>query len=111
MKNRIKEVRLQYNVTQATLANYLGIAQNTLSYWENGKFDIDSESLCKIANYFNTSIDYLLGNDNKKIKATQNESPLSPEQQNLFDSTSDLTDEELRQAIDYVEFLKSKRSD
>ena len=63
MTNRIKELRQSKKITQGALADYLGIAQNTLSYWEQGKYDIDSESLKKIANYFNTTIDYILNRE------------------------------------------------
>ena len=64
MLNRIKELRQERKITQSVLANYLGVAQNTLSYWEQGKYDIDNESLNKIADYFNVSVDYLLGRSN-----------------------------------------------
>lgn len=64
MLNRIKELRQERKITQSVLANYLGVAQNTLSYWEQGKYDIDNESLKKIADYFNVSVDYLLGRSN-----------------------------------------------
>ena len=60
MRNRIRELRQQYKITQNILAKKLGVAQNTLSYWENGKYDIDNESLQKIADIFNCTIDYLL---------------------------------------------------
>lgn len=66
MVYKIKELRQQKGITQKELSKHLGIAQNTLSYWENGRIDIDTESLCKIADYFNVSVDYLLGRENKK---------------------------------------------
>ncbi len=69
MMNRIKEIRAKKGLTQLELASYLGIAQNTLSYWENGKFDIDNASLCKIADYFQVSADYLLGRNCNSIDA------------------------------------------
>ena len=61
MVYKIKELRQQKGITQKELSKHLGIAQNTLSYWENGRIDIDTESLCKIADYFNVSVDYLIG--------------------------------------------------
>ncbi len=67
MVNRIKELRQKLGITQRELAKHLGIAQNTLSYWENGKFDIDNASLCRIADYFHVTIDYLLGQNNSPI--------------------------------------------
>jgi len=60
MKNRIKEIRQKRRITQAELAKQIGVAQNTLSYWENGKYDVDNDSLKKIADYFQVSTDYLL---------------------------------------------------
>ncbi len=60
MKNRIKEIRNKNRMSQAALAKELGIAQNTLSYWEQGKYDVDTESLVRIAEFFDCTIDYLL---------------------------------------------------
>lgn len=66
LQNRIKELRLKNKETQVSLAKFLGVAQNTLSYWEQGKYDVDTQSLQKIADHFNVSVDYLLGNKEKK---------------------------------------------
>ena len=63
MTNRVRKLREENKITQGTLAKVLGIAQNTLSYWEKGTYDIDSISLHRIADYFNVSIDYILCRD------------------------------------------------
>lgn len=60
MNNRLRELRHQKRLSQAELAKNIGIAQNTLSYWEQGKYDIDTDSLQKLADYFECSVDYLL---------------------------------------------------
>ncbi len=57
---RLKEVRKAAGLTQREVAAYVGVNQNTYSYWENGKTKIDSESIAKLAKLFNVSIDYLL---------------------------------------------------
>lgn len=57
---RLKEVRKSAGLTQREVAAYVGVNQNTYSYWENGKTKIDSESIAKLAKLFNVSIDYLL---------------------------------------------------
>jgi len=49
---------------QAELAADLKISQSTLSYWERGDFEPDNKSLIKLADYFNVTIDYLLGRTN-----------------------------------------------
>lgn len=57
---RLKEVRKAAGLTQREVAAYVGVNQNTYSYWENEKTKIDSESIAKLAKLFNVSIDYLL---------------------------------------------------
>ena len=68
MKNRIRELRQRRNIKQADLAKTLGIAANTLSYWEQGRFDMDNKSLIKLADYFECSVDYILFHDKKTYK-------------------------------------------
>lgn len=61
--NRLREIRRRADLTQKEVANFIGITQNTYSYWENDKVNIDNESLQKLANLFGVSIDYLLGRE------------------------------------------------
>lgn len=63
--NRLKDLRKKLGRTQSEVAQHVGISQNSYSYWENGKVKIDNESLKKLADYFNVSIDYLLGREDK----------------------------------------------
>ena len=63
MKNRIRELRQAHGIKQADLAKHLGVAQNTLSYWEQGKYDVDNTSLQKIADFFKCTVDYVLCRD------------------------------------------------
>lgn len=60
-KNRIRELREEKNLKQAELAEILGIRQNTLSTWETGRYEPDNEMLQRISDYFDVSIDYVLG--------------------------------------------------
>ncbi|MGM9646542.1 MAG: helix-turn-helix domain-containing protein [Eubacteriales bacterium] len=87
MKNRVRELRRSNGVTQAELSRVIGVAQNTLSYWEQGKYDIDTDSLQRIADYFHCSVDYLLARsdhaaENKKEVFYDLFNSLSPEDQN-----------------------------
>lgn len=59
--SNLKEIRKSKGLTQAEVASHIGISQNNYSYWENGKVKIDNDSLKKLANYFEVSVDYLLG--------------------------------------------------
>ena len=65
---QLKNLRKKAGITQMQLSEYMGVTQATLSGWENEKFEIDTASLKKIADYFNVSVDYLLGRDTQKSK-------------------------------------------
>ncbi len=58
---RLKDIREDKDITQKTIADYLNIKQNTYSQYENGQRQIPIELLIKLALYYNTSTDYLLG--------------------------------------------------
>ena len=58
---RLKELRIKKGLSQVKLAMELNIAQNTLSRYETGEREAGYDMLIKIADYFNVSIDYLLG--------------------------------------------------
>ena len=61
--NRIRELRKQMDMTQKELAKHLKIADSTLSYWEMGKYEPDSDALIKLSRFFKVPIDYILGGD------------------------------------------------
>jgi len=50
-------------MTQKELAKHLQIADSTLSYWEMGKYEPDSNALLMLSRFFNVPIDYILGGD------------------------------------------------
>lgn len=61
MKFRLKELRTKRNITQLKLALDLNMNQNSISRYENMEREADYETLIKFADYFDVSIDYLLG--------------------------------------------------
>lgn len=64
---RIKDLREDHDLTQRQIAEYLNIAQRTYSGYENGTRSMPIELLIKLAEYYQTSVDYLLGlTDEKK---------------------------------------------
>ena len=63
---RIRALREDLDITQREIAEYLHIKQNTYSQYENGQRQIPLDVLIKLARYFNTSIDYLVGETNEK---------------------------------------------
>lgn len=57
---RLRELREKRHISQLKLAMDLGMNQNSISRYENGKREADYNTLIAFANYFNVSIDYLL---------------------------------------------------
>ena len=58
---RLKDIREDMDITQKELAAYLHIRQNTYSQYENGQRQIPIPLLVRLAAYFHTSTDYILG--------------------------------------------------
>lgn len=61
---RLRELRENKEISQIELARYLNISNTTLSQYETGKRVPSDEIKIKIADYFNVSLDYLLGRTN-----------------------------------------------
>ena len=57
---RLKELRQQKNLTQAKVADSLGITQQSYARWEYGKVTPTPEKLSKIAKFYGVTTDYLL---------------------------------------------------
>ena len=64
--NRLKESRESNDLMQKEVANVLGIPQRNYSYFETGHTALTDDILIKIANFYETSIDYLLYQKNVK---------------------------------------------
>ena len=64
---RLKELRKLRKISQLKLAMDLNMNQNSISRYETGEREADYDTLIKFADYFDVSIDYLLGRtDNPK---------------------------------------------
>ena len=63
---RLKNLREDHDLSQSDIAEYLNISQRTYSYYETGGRDIPIQILIKLADYYKTSIDYLVNRTNTK---------------------------------------------
>ena len=63
---RIKDLREDHNLTQAEVAKYLNIKQNTYSQYETGQRQLPLSCLIALAKFYKTSTDYILELTNKK---------------------------------------------
>ncbi len=56
----LRGIREDRDIKQKDIAKYLNVSQNTYSQYETGVISLTAETLIKLSNYYNVSIDYLL---------------------------------------------------
>ena len=61
MKNKLLDMREYFNVNQETIGEIVGVTKTSISKWETGKETIPLKHLNTLSNYYNVSIDYLVG--------------------------------------------------
>lgn len=66
MFERIRDLREDNDLKQKDLASYHSVDQSTYSDYENGRINVPVDMLIKIAEYYNVSLDYLVGRSNTK---------------------------------------------
>lgn len=67
-QTRLRELRTDKNVMAKTMAENLGISYRNYQRYEKGEMDTPSSKLLSLANFFNVSLDYLVGRtDNPEI--------------------------------------------
>ena len=83
----LKKLRLERNLSQQKLAEAIGLSQQAITKYENGKTQPDFQTLMTLAEFFHTSVDYLIGyTNNPKCNRTicdigiVTDAPLSPYQ-------------------------------
>ena len=72
----LKKLRQRKNITQAELANSLGITKQAVARWERSKSEPDIDTLKQLSVYFDVSTDYLIGNKNHNSNFTDDEEKL-----------------------------------
>lgn len=64
MYKRLRDLREDKDLTQTDIAKILGMSQTGYSKYETGENDIPTQILIKLADYYDTSVDYILGRTN-----------------------------------------------
>lgn len=61
MVKNLRELRRKCGMTQKELGNVVGLTQQTINKYENGNAEPNIRTLIALADYFETSVDYLIG--------------------------------------------------
>ena len=100
--NRLLSLREYVDLTQEEMSRVLGVNRVNISNWENGKEIIPLEKLNIYANYFNVSIDYILGISdlkNESVKKINLDKKLIGQNLLKFRKKFGLTQDELAQEL------------
>ena len=66
--NNIKVLRKEYGISQQKLGDEIGVSQQSINKYENHDIEPDISTLIKIADYFETSVDYIVGHTDIRRK-------------------------------------------
>ena len=109
---RLKELIKVKSLTQKKIANDLDLSVQRFNFYVNGKREPDFNIVCRIADYFNVSTDYLLGHsDNAYMlrEGSENYITSNPLLSKLLSEAGELQDSDLTKTIEYVQLLKLKK--
>lgn len=112
MELKIKQFRKEKGFTTDKLSEKLHIGQSTLSQYENGKRDIGTDTLCKLADILNVSVDELLGREKKEPAVVQispgAEENLSDSKKQLIEMIKDLSEDDTMIALGVIARLNNQ---
>lgn len=91
----------EQNKKQIELTNYLGLSKNVFTEWKAGRNNAYMKYLPKIAEFFNVSVDYLIGNETQSTTTSDFTYALYNE------ITHDLSSEQIDQIKKFADFLRN----
>lgn len=95
MVKNLKKLRKDNKVSQQKLADEIGVSQQSINKYENHNIEPDIDTLIKISNFFNTSVDYLIGNTEiNRVIENVYEYDLNDEEKNLIENYRKLLPEQ-----------------
>lgn len=71
MVKKLKELRISAGISQQKLADVILVSQQSVNKYENHDIEPDINTLIKIADYFDVSVDYLIGRSNSESSPCQ----------------------------------------
>lgn len=90
MVKNLRKLRMSNGVSQEKLAEFLGITQQSINRYERHKIEPDIETMILMADYFNTTVDYLIGHtppeDPQELELTKDEWALLRDYRQLSES-------------------------
>ena len=108
---RLKTMRTQAGISQAQFAKDMGVAQNTVSNWENENRTLDAETLSRVADYFHVSVDYLLGKTERREGGDLGVVSDEDIKFALFQGSGPVTDEMHAEVKRFAQFIQARQKE
>lgn len=87
--------------TQREVALYLGVDRSTYNKYETGDSEPNFDTICRLADYFGLSVEYLMGRVNAKEASTPKEVNALPEAQALREIMENLSSEDRKRVLEF----------
>ncbi len=104
-----KHLRINKQLTQGEIAKKLKLSKSTISMYENGKRTPDFETFKLIADYFNVSLDFLIGRNTIVNSFSELVSESSEIYTVAAHAMKDLTKKEQEKVLEFIKFQKMQR--
>lgn len=108
---KIQQLRKQRGLYQKELSLYLNVSVSTISNYEKGMYQPDLDTLCKLADYFRVSTDYLLGRTAEPCMQSDLDTVLASNYTagDLLETALSLTPTGTTSLINYAEYLRTSQ--
>lgn len=125
MYEKFNKLLQEKGLTAYKVAKDTGVSRSTLAAWKKNEYTPKLDKLQKLANYLGVSISYLTGESDEIDDTQQMQAPSGyyvdketaeyaemlrtrPNARLLFSAAKDISKEDMKKAVEYIEFLKSK---
>lgn len=101
---KLRSVRQEHKLSQVEVAQKLNMSPARYNNYEVNKAEPDIETLCKLADFYNTSIDYLVGRESSLI----NVAILTKTQQEIIKRVQNMSDKEQEYTLLYLKMRSNE---
>ena len=102
--NRLKELRQEKGIRQEDLAKAISVQNYTIGNWERQRSEPNIQDLIKIANYFEVTVDYLIGRTNE-LEEIKTNLTLTQYEKNLLSTVAKLSRDDQFQVLGFAQAL------
>ena len=103
---KLKELRIEQGLTQKEVAKFLNIGHAAYNHYETGRSEPSIALLIKLADYFHTTVDGLLGHE---VPYLLDKSLLTNEQTDLIEKVATLSKEQCKIVDGFIEGMKNNK--